>query len=341
MGQTKILISKTGLQKLYWGDKLSTAEIARKFNCTHSAVVYKMQSLGIERRTKLGLRKPVYVKAQTLKKLYLQRKLSELKIAKLLGCSRGAIEKRMRLFGIKARIYSESNTRYPKKDFSGNLIEMAYLIGFRLGDLNVFKKDHLLIVKCSSSVVAQVDLIKNLFSEYTFVYSKPSRILNGHLIIDIRCHLNNSFNFLLPKSDNIEDWILNNSELFFAFLAGYIDAEGHIYTRNPSKGKGTMPFSGIEIGTYDKNILFQIWEKLNQLDIECPKPLLNKLAGYANKNGLINRKDCWRISISKKKSLISVFEKLKPHLKHAKRYRNMVVAYENVLARSFKTPADI
>ena len=329
----RIYLSKNTLNNLYWKEGLSTAEIAKRYNCTHSGILYKMQSFGIKRRSKLGLRKPVKISKKVLKNLYEHRKLSETKVANLLGRSRGAIERKMKLYGIKPRGYRESNTKYPKKDFSKNLTEKAYLIGFRLGDLSVSRRGYLIHIGCSSTIPAQVKLIKKLFSPYTFVYTKLSRILNGKQVVDIQCLLNESFAFLLPKQDNIETWILKSNKYFFAFMAGYIDAEGHIYTRYPSIGKGCMPFSGIEVGTYDKNILFQIWTKLNQLNIECPKPLLNKPAEYQGKNGLKTGKDCWRLSVSKKKSLISVFNNLNPYLRHGKRRDDMEVAWKNVLTR--------
>ena len=279
----------------------------------------------------MGLIKPILIIPDMLKDLYEKRKLSETEIAKRLGCSRHVIETRMKLYDIKPRSYRESNTKYPKTDFSGNLFEKAYLIGFRLGDLSVDRRRFLIHVGCSTTLEPQVDLIKKLFSPYTFVYTKPSRILKGKWVIDIQCLLNDSFQFLLPKKDIIENWILKNDTCFCAFLAGYIDAEGHIFTR--LQKKSITPFSGLEIQTYDKTILHQTWEKLNRLGIECPRPLLNKPAGYVSKSGIINNGDCWRLSITKKKSLNQLFEKIYPFIKHQKRRNDLEEAWQNTRLR--------
>lgn len=136
----------------------------------------------------------------------------------------------------------------------------------------------------------------------------------------------------MPKQDQIEKWILDNNEYFFSFFAGYVDAEGHIYIRILKDEK--VPFAGLEISTYDKGILHQVWEKLNGLGIKCPKPLLNKPAGYKCKNGLINRGDCWRLSITRKESLALLFDKIYPLIKHEKRKRDLEVAWANILSRT-------
>lgn len=329
MGLPKKTISRSELNYLYWIKRLSTAQIGKIFGCNHVTILNKLKEFNIKRRTRLGNRKPVVIPAKILKNLYVDRKLSETIIAKRLGYSRHAIEIRMKLYGIKPRSYRESNTKYPKTDFSGNLIEKAYITGFRLGDLSVSIRSYLIHVGCSSTIQAQVKLIKNLFSPYTFVYTKPSRILNGKQVIDIQCLLNESFEFLLPKQDSIEDWILNNNGCFFAFTAGYIDAEGHIYTRTQYK----KTFSGLEIQTYDKNILKQMWHKFNQLGIKCPKPLINKRAGYTQKNGTRNNKDAWRLGVSKKQSLSVLFNRINPYIKHDKREKDLYRAWKDVNSR--------
>ena len=44
-------ISKNGLKKLYWKEKLSLSQIAEKFNCCHATILYEMKKFGIPRRT--------------------------------------------------------------------------------------------------------------------------------------------------------------------------------------------------------------------------------------------------------------------------------------------------
>lgn len=145
------------------------------------------------------------------------------------------------------------------------------MIGFRLGDLNVYHPKNIICVRCSTTYEGQISLIKKLFEKYGGVYS----YFAPRGTYEICCYLNNSFEFLLPKEDKVPNWILKDNRCFLAFFAGYIDAEGYISIRR----------RGLEIQSYDKNILRQSWKKLKILGITCPKPTLSKPAGYVQKNG--------------------------------------------------------
>jgi len=327
----KVLITKKTIEKLYYQNKLSTKQISDLYHCSHAAILYRMKLDGLKRRSRLGTRRPVIIPKIKLKKLYLTKKLSRAEIARKLNCSRCAIEKLMNKYKIKPRSLSESQMIYPKSDFNGDLSEKAYLIGFRLGDLYVAPAKLQIHVSCSSSRRNQIILIKNLFEKYTEVIIKRNRILKGRLIWEIRCLLNKSFRFLLAKKDNIPSWILKNKKLFFCFWAGYIDAEGYIFTRLYKNSK--TPCSGFEVESYDKNILLQSWRKLNKSGIKCRKPKINKLKGYTCKNGLINRKDSWRLGIYTKKNLYLLLTKIEPYIKHKKRKRNLLTAKRNLIVR--------
>lgn len=327
----KIFIPKTTLKKLYYQKKLSTGTIGKLYRCSHATILNIMKHYGLQRRGRLGLRKPVFIPEEKLKKLYLIRKLSETQIARKMQCSRCAIEKLMKKYGIKPRSLSQAQMKYPKCNFSGNLVEKAYLLGFRLGDLNVVPAKLQIQVSCSTSVPAQTKLIENLFHKYTRVAIRQKRFIGRQLITDIRCLLNQSFKFLLPKEDKIESWILKNKKLFFAFLTGYIDAEGHIFVRLCQRSK--TPTAGLEIQSYDKGILQGIWKKLIQVNIRCPKPKINKYKGYISKNGIINRKDLWRLSINRKGGLFLLLNSVEPYIKHDKRRDDLKKAKRNLIFR--------
>lgn len=327
----EIFISKQVLKKLYYGKGFSTGKIGQLYNCSHATVLNMMKAYRLRRRSRLGTRKPVIIQKGTLKELYSDKKLSQLQIAQKMNCSRCAIGKLMEKYKIASRTLSESRMKYPKYDFSGNLLEKAYLIGFRLGDLRVIPAKLQIQVDCSTSVLAQTELMKNLFRRYTKVIIRQSRFIKKQLITDIRCLLNKSFEFLLPKQDKIEVWILKNKKSFFSFLAGYIDAEGHIFVRLPQKSK--TPIAGLQVQSYDKNILHQIWKRVNESDIKCPKPLLAKPKGYEAKPGFKNKKDMWRLSVNRKDALLSLFINLKPYIKHAKRKQDLCSALRNIQSR--------
>ncbi len=327
----KIFIPKTTLKKLYCQKKLSTGAIGKLYRCSHATILNTMKHYGLKRRSRLGLRKPVFIPEEKLKKLYLIRKLSETQIARKIKCSRCAIEKLMKKYGIKPRSLSQAQMKYPKYNFSGNLIEKAYLLGFRLGDLNVVPAKFQIQVSCSTSVPAQTKLIENLFHKYTKVAIRQKRFIRRQLITDIRCLLNKSFKFLLPKEDKIESWILKNKKFFFAFLAGYIDAEGYIFVRLYKNSK--TPIAGFEVQSCDKNILHQTWIKLNKLGIQCQKPKINKLKGYVSKNGVVHGKDLWRLSVNQKMALFLLLNSIEQYIKHEKRKATLLKAKKNLVLR--------
>lgn len=327
----KVLIPKQTLKKLYYRNGLSTGQIGEQYHCSHATILNKMEFYGLKRRCRLGTRKPVIISKKELKNLYLRKKLSQGQIAKKKKCSICAIQKLIKKYDIRSRTLSEAQMKYLKYNFSGNLIEKAYLIGFRAGDLRVVPARLQIQVGCSTSVPVQTKLIKGLFNKYTKVIINQKRFIKGQLITDIRCLLNKSFDFLLPKQDKIESWILNNKKLFFSFLAGYVDAEGHIFVRLQQRSK--TPIAGFEIQSYDKGILNQIWTKLNKMKIQCPKPTINKYKGYTSKAGIVNRKDLWRFAVNKKMALFLLINSMEPYIKHNKRKKDLRRAKENLIYR--------
>lgn len=327
----EVFIPKQTLKKLYYTKKLSTGRIGKLYHCSHATILNIMKIYELKRRSRLGTRKPVTIHKKALREFYLDKKLSQAQIARKMKCSRCAVEKLMKKYDIKPRTLSEAQMKYPKYNFSEDLIEKAYLIGFRLGDLYVTPAKFQIQVSCSTSRLEQVKLIRTLFQKYTKITIRQNRIIKGQLITDIKFLLNKSFKFLLPKKDEIEPWISKNKKFFFAFLAGYIDAEGHIFVRLYKKSK--TPIAGFEIQSYDKNILFQAWKQLNKLGIRCQKPLMSKPKGYISKSGIINRKDLWRLSVNRKNYLLSLLNSIESCLKHGKRKNDLKNAKENLISR--------
>ena len=141
-------IKKKVLSGLYSKERLSAYEIAKKLRCSHSTVLNYLKKYGIPRRSKLGNRKPIRIAKSILSDLYVRKKLTQKQIAKIFGHSRFGIQRWMKIYRIKSRNYSEINTKYPKTNFSGQQSEKAYLTGFRLGDLNVFKARNQICARC-------------------------------------------------------------------------------------------------------------------------------------------------------------------------------------------------
>lgn len=320
-------ISKTELEKLYFKKRLSMFQIADYYGCTHGTIVGRFKQFGLKSRGHLGLTQPIIITKTRLKSLYHGSNLSVKQIAKELGRSKGGIERRIRKYGIKTRgNENRKHWKYEKKLFDGSLEDKAYMIGFRLGDLNASKTNQVVVVRGSTSREAQARLFESLFSSYGGVSSSLAR--RG--TIEQYAFLDRSFDFLLPKHDVIETWIVDCSRCFLAFFAGYFDAEGSVTIHRGASSR----FGGFEVQSYDRQIILQSWKKLCLLGVECPKPTLARPAGYVNKNGIRSNGDTWRLSIFSKKAVWQLLQWFKHLMKHEDKLRKLKVVEENIMQRN-------
>jgi intein-encoded DNA endonuclease-like protein len=168
---------------------------------------------------------------EVLEKLYWKYRSSHNEIVKLFKVCRATVRQWFRRYNIRVRDPIKAsiiaNTRWPKKSFSGELKEMASLIGFRLGDLTVRKSGLQIVVSTATTDPSTIALIRKLFSPCTVVKIFP-RKSTGYTSYKwgVYCNLDLSFKFLLRKS--IPQWVLKDEDYFHAFLAGFFDAEGCI-----------------------------------------------------------------------------------------------------------------
>jgi hypothetical protein len=244
-------------------------------------------------------------------------------IAEAYGCSAATVSRKMSKFGITARLPWREH--YPRHDFGGNPLEKAYLIGFRLGDLTVRRAELSIEVIMTTTRQEQVDLMHELFDRYGHVYEHHRP--DGKVFMQVR--LDDSFGFLISKEDRVPDWILADEECFFAFFAGYVDAEGSI--KVDQRG-----FARFDLNSYDKILLSQAQAKLVKVGVICPPLRLDVPAGRCNSRGIVSREDYWGFSINKKISLNILFARLNPYLKHRKRCQDLQRAWENVKRRMKK-----
>jgi len=265
-----------------------------------------------------------------LVRLYYKQKKSKYEIGKIYNCSFKTVLNRMREFGMKPLSRSIMQSTYEKKDFSGNKEEKAYMIGFRLGDLNVYQTvshSDVIVVRCHTTREEQLDMIKKLFKQYGKVTIGGKNKKNSKYI---NCFLNKSFSFLLPNEDKIENWIIDDSGCLSNFVAGYIDAEGNIGVYD-----GRARF---KVDSYDKNIIFWLYKWLRKNDILCPKPqLIGKKGRFYGKNNKYKfNKDLWRVRVSTMNSLNKLFQILRPLLKHKKRLKDLNKCLKNINKRNAK-----
>lgn len=246
-------------------------------------------------------------------------------IGGLLGCSFKTVTNRLREYGIPLKSPAFARMRYKKFDFSGDLAEKAYLIGFRLGDLAVSKTSsaaETIVVRLHTTHDVQIDLFKKLFRKYGRVTtSKSLTNPSSH----VNTYLNRSFEFLLPKHDTVEEWIIASKEHFGAFAAGYIDAEGSfgIY-------QGRARF---KMDAYDRGILSEIHTWLDRNSINNKFFCVAKEGDYVKYGKYYFKKDVWRINVNGADALLKFIALINPHIRHAKRKLDMQKCIENVKMR--------
>ena|SRR5579859_327657 len=316
-------IAAADLVRLYCDEGLSLGEVARRLGWSPSAIYSRLIALGIARRTAWA-HNAVEADTSEMRRLYLDEGLSLSAIAARNGCALTTIWRRLQAAGVACR-EGGSEPKYAWTDFSGDVVEKAYLIGFRLGDLNVEVEGSTIVVKCTSTRSEQIVLFRQLFEPYGHVYTDEATLARRkRQSIGMSARLNMTFDFLLPKQDAVPEWVLANNSSFFAFFAGYIDAEGYFRTylvRNQPK-----PLACLEIRSYDAVLLTQLRNGLCERGIACAPARVRVQAGYTNRAGVRSNRDLWGLGVHRKDSLRHLFTMIEPHLKHARRRRDMIRA---------------
>ena len=325
------------LKELYWQRKMSSPEIAKIYSYTPEYIRDLLRKYKIRIRTKSEANRLLFkivVPKKELREFYLKEKLSSPKIAKKFGCSPGFIRNRLREYKIPVRSIQEalplSNVpKYPRRDFSKNAEEKAYLIGFRRGDLYARQvRSRTIVVSMSSSKNSQLKLFRNLFSKYGHIWSGKTKAPDGTWETTMCCYLDNTFKFIIDKKDLIESWILRNKKYFAAFLAGYADAEGSFCLCG-----GDAVFS---IRSQDKNILHQIREKLIELGILLRPPQIVRKKGTKDIRDTISNENIWGIFMHRKNAILKLIDLINPYSKHADKRRCIKILTNNILERDKK-----
>ncbi len=305
--------TKQQLSNWYLKEGLSTYQISEICDCDAKTVYYWLKSFQIPTRP----RKVIHTSKELIESLYNQG-LSMASIGKKLGCCSAAVLRKIRKYNIKSRSCWESNIIHKRLNFSGSLIEKAHLIGFRIGDLHITKSLNFIHVSSNTTKIDQLIMMKKLFAKYGPIWIGKT-IYKNRKVFTFATSLNKSFDFLTIKFKNIPKWIVEDEECFFAFFAGYTDAEGSIGIYNK--------MTRFRVGSYDKKILSKIHNKLLALQIQNSFNLETP-AGKNKQNG-----DFWRISLSEKMATFKCLSRLFPYLRHFNRVKMAKLALKNLLSR--------
>jgi hypothetical protein len=316
-----IQITKEELVSLYEKEKLTTFQIAKKIGCCQATIWKKLNKYNIKPRLPGAER--IKISKEQIKELYINKKLSTWKIEKETNIPRGTIHRKLKEFGLVARDRSDSHIIHKRKDFSGDLMEKAYLIGFRIGDLGVrriWPNSKTICIASGSTIKEQIDLIESLFRRYGKVRIKTTKNNKTNIWVG----LNNSFDFLLSKE--VPVWIKINDKYFISFLAGFTDAEGSFFIASN--------MASYSIGNYDKKILELISKKLNNLLIICRGPYEGKTKKYVNPQGYGHNQNYFNIRVNRKDSLLKLFSILKPYIRHKNKIEALKKAENNINMRN-------
>ncbi len=317
----RVLVSQDLLQNLYVDQGLTTYQIAEKLGFCQGTIWKRLCEYGIKSRLPYV---PVNFSKKQLKSWYIDQKLSTWEIEKRFGYSRGTLYRKLKEFGFQTRNIATSHIRFSREDFSGDILEKAYLVGFRIGDLNVTKcgpKSETIAIKCASTKQGQLELFKNLFSHYGHIIEgKPTK--EGK--INIQANLNPSFSFLLDKRPNSYEWVFKNKKTFFAFLAGFSDAEGSFFI---SDNQGRFA-----LGNYNKNLLLNI--KNNLFKFGIPTLLYTHYRKGRMFNGYVSRNHYHILCCGRKVYVLKLLDELFPYLKHPDKLQDAQKVRENILKRN-------
>ena len=317
MSNTDMIYSDSKILKtLYWREGLSLRRIARKFGTSDFPIRYWMIKNNIPRRPCLNIKR-FKVSKGILENFYLKEKLNTIQIAEKFNVSHSTVRNKLIKYSIPVRSKSERMTKYPKIRFSGDLKEKVYMLGLRAGDINACRHFNLIRIQTCSTHPAQVQMVNDVFSKYSHIglsvhtneHSKEWAIYSD---------LHDSFNFLIEKPNEIHEWIINDDELFYSFLAGYMDCEGNWEIAKSNENDIRFMF---RIRSYDEIILKQIKSKLENMGLKVNFFLDKKEGSYTTFGKL--KKDFYGIRIYRKTDIIKLINILLPLSHHLEKVCKM------------------
>ena len=262
------------------------------------------------------------INKQILQKLYWGEGMSLKGVASVLECTDTTVATYMKKLGVPRRDKTTMGIKYKKHPFSGTDEDKAYMLGFRLGDLNVYKpyvNSRIYVIRCHTTHKSQVDLIQKLFEPYGGV--KIAFTNNGYTV---NCFLDESFEFLHPKE--MPGWVFSSRySVVSSFIAGYVDAEG---TFGLNQGRGRF-----KIDSYDYSILKSIYEFLVGLGMDVKFRMIAR-QGSRRGSGVWNG-SLWRLGINIANELERFIILIKPFMKHKNRMIGANLVLDNIQQRKY------
>jgi hypothetical protein len=296
----------------------SEAAESQRSNETEVLALMRTPGLSVKNldpATKEKIRRYIFAK-------HIEQGVSLSDIAKLIGNkTSGYTSWLTRQLGIQPRDFEEARLKgihekvrkYERKPFEGTDEDKAYMLGLKHGDLYAYRPfGDAVRVSTSTTHPALAELFTQLFSPYGHVYRHPrykkdtdTYEWNFEVILD------KSFGFLLGSRDVCREWVIAKDSTMLAYLAGLIDAEGHI---RPHANPKTV---GIEVSIWntDTGLLEFAYKCLKQLGYMPLEPYLSQHPGGVSSGfHIARRKAEWRVLLARFEETQSLFRRLP--LKH-------------------------
>lgn len=272
---------------------------------------------------------------EELRNMYWAQRMNTRQIAEKYGVWPEAVRHWMVKYGIPRRNRYEATIKYPRKPFSGDEYEKAYLLGLRAGDIHARKRaTNTVGVNVSTTSPAMIELFETTFRGYGFVKKYPAK---GPLVYEwyVYCDLDRSFEFLIEKPVEVS----KNNGGFYAFLAGYVDSEG-TWTFSYQNDRLRLHFW---IKSQDIKLLNEIKKKLENDGFHPSGPHLRVKGGTSTSrltsNGKIlvtNSKDYFQLDLCKRDEIVRLAKKLVLFSRHKEKMGRMRLVLEAVEERLTK-----
>jgi intein-encoded DNA endonuclease-like protein len=279
---------KDDLERMYLVEKLSAAKIAAVYGLKYknpkvaeSTVLYQLKRNGISRREATEhVRK---IRPEMVDEWARRYETGE-SLKQIAG---GAVSPvtvwlHLRKRGLRLRDKVEAQikatTKHARKPFDESQFQVAYLLGFSRGDLNVSTHGRAVRVKTATTHPLMVEHIRNLFGPYGHVSLSPRLSGLAGYEWNIQVDLDNSFLFLFEHRKVLPRWVFAG-RFFRYFLAGFFDAEGSVWF-NETTVHGFM----ISLTNSDRKLLEDIHDSM-------------KRAGMASNLGYDKSNRTWKITM--------------------------------------------
>jgi len=262
-------------------------------------------------------KKPDYRNPYVLHYLHWIDGLSTYEMAELLGKSQFTIRYWLGKHGIARRSISEAIEKYPKKSFSGNPEEKAYMVGLRAGDLHIYKIYNNIVCQTTTSHPAMRRLIRRIYGVYGHYHEYPLFVKKANQYEwRVKSYLDSeSFGFLLKKPVEV------TRNHFYPFLAGYIDAEG-VWDISKSGGYLKKRFS---LKTTDYKLLEQIKQMLEKEGYHPTfRPTEQSKSSYSFGSG----KQMYAVRLNRQNEVVSLAERILPYTQHEEKIDRIKLVLE-------------